>query len=101
MSGELLAAIHDVRARLVDFDPRSVSVAECVTLVARLARLEHAAAAARAAAARVVADRGAPDGFAKPAEWLANATGTTMRQAESELATAKALDKLPTTRAAA
>src|SRR5262245_51272544 len=101
MSGELLEAISDLRAHLADLDPQALSVAECVTLVKHLARLENASAAARAAAARAVGARGAPDGFSRPAEWLARATGTTNRQAATDLSTAAQLDELPATRAAA
>jgi hypothetical protein len=101
MSGELSAAIDGLVAGLVEFDPHALSAAECATLVKRLARLENASAAARAAAARVVTDRGVPDGSSKPAEWLARTTGTSNRQAENELSTSSQLEELPATREAA
>jgi hypothetical protein len=89
-------------AELASFEPRLYEPDQCVAVVELLARLENACAAARARTAARAAECGAHrrQGFVKPSDWLARATGSSTSEAERELDTAKRLDELPATREA-
>ncbi|MGH8994377.1 MAG: HNH endonuclease signature motif containing protein [Acidimicrobiia bacterium] len=92
-----------LREALVAFDPKRFTGEDCAALAEGLAATEKACAAARARAAARAAECGAhrQKGFADAADWLARTSGTSMTEAKATLATAKALEDMPDTRAAA
>ena len=91
-----------LRGAAAAFEPGLVSGVECAVVVEELAATEKACAAARARAAVRAADCGAHrhKGFADAADWVARAAGTSAVEAKTALETAKALEKMPHTRAA-
>jgi hypothetical protein len=100
--GKLSGFVDSFVAALADFDPQRYSPDHCVTIVESLARVEKACAAARARAASRVAAAGAHRtlGFANPAEWLAQQTGSSSAEADRDLQTVAALDDLPAAKSA-
>lgn len=84
-------------AILAALEPEMLDAAECVTLVADLARLEKACAVARARLAARGAACGAyrSEGYGRAADWLADAAGTSTVDAERAFAVAQAVDELP------
>src|SRR5581483_6888659 len=82
-------------AILAALEPEMLDAAECVTLVADLARLEKACAVARARLAARGAACGAyrSEGYGRAADWLADAAGTST--VDAERAVAQAVDELP------
>ncbi len=94
MSNSVRVAAYALREALHDFDPTTVSPADCATLAEDLARTEKACAAARLLAVSRAVERGAhrDRGFNDPASWLARQGGTTTSRARQELATAAGLD---------
>jgi hypothetical protein len=98
----LLSHSRALRASLADFDARRCTGEEAAAIAEELAATEKACAAARALAAARAAECGAhrQKGFADAADWLARASGTSMGEAKTALATATALQDMPNTRAA-
>jgi len=99
----LLTAARAFRAALTAFDPALSSGENCAVVVEELAATEKACASARALAAARASDCGAhrQKGFADAADWLARASGTSTVAARAEMDTARALNDMPDTRAAA
>ncbi|MGH9036984.1 MAG: DUF222 domain-containing protein [Acidimicrobiia bacterium] len=99
----LLAAARALRAALAGFEPGLCAGEDCAVVVEELAATEKACAAARVRAAARASDCGAhrEKGFADAADWLARASGTSTVAAKAELETARALEEMPETRAAA
>jgi hypothetical protein len=96
----VLALVDSLAEQLSRLDAGHRTADECVTLVARLARLEKAVASARTTLAARAADAGRhrDDGFADPAQWLAHETGASTATAARDLETARRLEELPLTR---
>jgi hypothetical protein len=92
-----------LRAALAGFDAKRCTGEDAAAIAEDLAATEKACAAARVLAAARAAECGAhrQKGFADAADWLARASGTSMVEARTALATAKALEGMPATRAAA
>src|SRR5947207_9081415 len=99
----LVAEAQSLRASLASFEPAVLSPDDCVAVVEELARTEKACAVARARAAARVAEAGAfrTTGFRDPAEWLGRISGTSMGEAQRDVAVARQLQQLPATRDAA
>ena len=92
----LVAEAQSLRASLASFDPAAVAPDDCVAVVEELARTEKACAVARARAAARVAEAGAfrTTGFRDPAEWLGRISGTSMGEAQRDLAAGRQLQGL-------
>jgi hypothetical protein len=84
---------------LAAFDPLVHSGGDCAALVEQFARTENALRAGRARAAVRAGECGAhrSRGFADPSDWVANASGSTIRSARAELETVDAVATLPAT----
>ena len=102
MPDDLLSASRALRASLARFHPQGSSGEEAAAIAEELAATEKAGAAARVRAAARVAECGTHrhKGFADAADWLARASGTTAGEAKAALATTRALEHMPDTRAA-
>ena len=102
MPDSLLSSIRALRASLSCFDPKRCTGEDAAALAEELAATEKACAAARVLAAARTAECGAhrQKGFADAADWLARTSGTSVGEAKTALATAKALDAMSETRAA-
>ena len=99
----LLSLSAALREALVVFDPKRYTGEDAAVVAEELAATEKACAAARALAAARAAECGIhrQKGFADAADWLARASGTSTGEAKMALETARALDAMPDTRAAA
>ena len=97
---ELKAAM---RAYSLAFEPGSITSEQAASVVDDMASIEKIAAAVKAAAAARAVDTHAWDleGDASPAHTLAKKTGTTVRQAEETISTAKRLKEMQTLESAA
>jgi Domain of unknown function (DUF222)/HNH endonuclease len=91
--------VEDLCAALGDFDPALFSGADCAVLVEQFARAENALGAARARAAVRAGECGEhrARGFAATSDWLANAVGSSTREARAELDTVRAMAACPET----
>ena len=98
----VVALARDLCDALVAFDPEVFSGEDCAVLAEQLAVAEKACAAARVRAAGRASSCGAhrARGFDEPADWLAQASGSSTGSARSALGTAAALDRCPDTKAA-
>jgi len=84
---------------LAAFDPLLHSAETCAALVEQLARTENAVHVARTRAAARAGECGAHRlrGFADPSDWVANASGSTIRSARAELEAVDAVMSLAAT----
>jgi hypothetical protein len=92
-----------LRAALAGFDAKRCRGEEAAAIAEDLAATEKACAAAPAFAGARAAECGThrQKGFADATDWLARVSGTSMGEAKAALSTAKALEGMPDTRAAA
>ena len=103
MAEGVLVAAEALRAALAHFDPALWSGADCARVAEELAATEKACGTARAlAGARAASSRAHRErGYGDAADWLAAVSGRGRGEAQAELDTARALEELPATRAAA
>jgi hypothetical protein len=94
---ELAEALCDA---LTAFEPARYSGADCVALTELLSRTANSCQVAGARAATKVAESGAyrERGFTSPVDWLARASGSSVRAARAALGTVAAVKDCPATR---
>src|SRR5436309_8405764 len=93
----IAGAVATLEEALKGFEPARLSGAEAMAAVGVLARAERLCAAAKARAAAPVEACGSQRATAA---WLAQASGTSVREASAALATASAVEGLAATREA-
>ncbi|MGH9042114.1 MAG: DUF222 domain-containing protein [Acidimicrobiia bacterium] len=102
MPENLLSLSRALRSSLAAFDPKRCSGEDAAAIAEELAATVKACDAARVRATARAAECGVhrQKGFADAADWLARASGTSMGEAKTALATTLALEKMPETLAA-
>ncbi len=99
---KVVEAAGALKKALADCVPARLSGSQALELVETLAQVEKVCAATRARAAARVEDRGAyrARGHRSGAEWLAKTLGTSPREANTAIETARAIEGLAATREA-
>ena len=97
MSAGVLEQVERLVEALRRVEPGQLSGTDCARLAERLAVAEKACAGLRVRAAARAADCGAHRGFgyAQPADWLAQVSGSSVGEAKAALETAVALPEVP------
>ena len=94
------AAAAALRRELAELEPGAFTSQDAVVLAEELAVTENACGAAKVRMARRAAECGEHrrHGFADPSDWVATATGATIREARRQLDVIDTLEQCPDTR---
>ncbi|MFI5372101.1 MAG: DUF222 domain-containing protein [Candidatus Eisenbacteria bacterium] len=96
---QVRVAAAELRRALAELEPGAFSAGAAAALAEELAVTENACGAAKVRMARRAAECGAHRGrgFADASDWMASATGSTMREARRQIEAAVAVEQCPET----